>query len=153
MNEQIEMVRTFHRRIGAPVERSPRLLAGSSAVAQHFAESLAGLASKAREVKEPLFIRLGLCLEELSEWLWAHAGGELAEAADAIADRLFVLLGDAVESGLPLPDLFQAVAESNLSKTANVTSKDGKGVKGNDFISPRDQIAKIIAEALKGEME
>ena len=122
------------------------MLSGSSKIAKRFANTIADIASEAREIKQPLFLRLGLCLEELSEWLTAHAEGDVFEAADAIADRLFVLFGDAVETGLPLTVLFEAVAESNHSKVANTTSKDGKGLKGRDYVDPKDRIRKIIAE-------
>ena len=57
-----------------------------------------------------------MAVEELGEWLAANGKSDLPGAADALGDRLYVLLGDAVATGIPLPEVFEAVHESNWSK-------------------------------------
>lgn len=92
-----------------------------------------------------LLLRLSLALEELAEWLMAHATGDLVGAADAWADRIYALLGDAVATGLPASQLFEAVHASNLSKSPPTTS-GGKAVKGPDYVPPN--IATVLRRAM-----
>jgi predicted HAD superfamily Cof-like phosphohydrolase len=82
-----------------------------------------------------------MTLEELAEWLRAHAQQDLTAAADAIGDRLYLLLGDAVASGLPLTEIFRTVHSSNMTKMTGV----GKAVKGRSFRRP--EIAAILEKA------
>jgi predicted HAD superfamily Cof-like phosphohydrolase len=83
-----------------------------------------------------------MMLEELREWLFAHANSNLVDAADALADRFYLLLGDAVATGLPLADLFQEVHKSNMGKLAGVRTGVGKGLKGPNYCRP--QIEKVL---------
>ena len=77
-----------------------------------------------------------MAAEELGEWLTANAKSDLSDAADALGDRLYVLLGDAVATGIPLPEVFEAVHESNWSKLPLVTTGVGKAFKGPDYLVP-----------------
>lgn len=63
-------------------------------------------------------LRAELSAEELDEYVQACKAGDIVEIADAIADRLFLVLGDAVAHGLDgiLPELFEEVVASNMSK-------------------------------------
>ena len=84
-----------------------------------------------------------MILEELAEWLLAHANSNLVDVADALSDRFYLLLGDAVATGLPLTDLFQEVHRSNMTKLAAVHTVVGKGIKGPSYERPK--IAKELA--------
>lgn len=149
LDEAIGLVRSFHQRIQAPVAEKPALLTrhpgkalGATILVGKLATELAQLADGDKDL---LLCRAAMELEELSEWLLAHAQSNLVGAADALADRLYVLLGDAVATGLPPGDLFLAVHESNMSKLNAVHTGLGKGVKGPDYERPR--IAEILARA------
>src|SRR5262245_20797281 len=111
LDDALGNVRSFYRRIGAPVVELPTLLPGrpakalaaSTLVAQLRKEVLSG----ADGDKDVVLCRAAMVLEELREWLFAHASSNLVDAADALADRFYLLLGDAVATGLPLAELFQ----------------------------------------------
>lgn len=75
-----------------------------------------------------LLQRAAMALEELAEWLSAHANGDLVAAADAWADRVYVLFGDAVAAGLPAADLFAEVHRSNMTEELD-SAGTGKPVK------------------------
>ena len=55
--------------------------------------------------------------------------GELVAAADAIGDRMYVLLGDAVGAGMPSEQIFDELLRSNTSKAiqSEATVKRIKG--------------------------
>jgi len=74
-------------------------------------------------------------LEELAEWIQAHANDNLVAAADAWADRAYVLFGDAVAAGLPAATLFAEVHRSNLTKEP-VASGSGKARKAPGYTPP-----------------
>ncbi|MGM0488023.1 MAG: phosphoribosyl-ATP diphosphatase, partial [Planctomycetota bacterium] len=61
--------------------------------------------------------------------------GDLVGAADAWADRAYVLFGDAVASGLPAGELFAEVHRSNMSKDL-VADGTGKATKGTNYRPP-----------------
>ncbi len=86
-----------------------------------------------------------MVLDELCEWLFAHANSNLIGVADALADRFYLLLGDAVATGLPLGDLFQEIHKSNMSKLAGVHTGVGKSVKGRNYSRP--QIEKVLVQS------
>ena len=65
------------------------------------------------------------------------------EATDALADRLFVLLGDAVACGLPIGPAFELVAKSNATKQ-QMRLSDGKGEKGEGYMCPKNQLGELL---------
>ncbi|MBA3481438.1 MAG: nucleoside triphosphate pyrophosphohydrolase family protein [Pirellulales bacterium] len=134
------LVRLFHQRIKAPIAAKPQTLKCDPASALLYSQRLSELSKEAADAAngttDVLLSRLAMTLEELSEWLAAHANGDVAAAADALGDRLYLLVGDAVATGLPLGEIFTAVHESNLSKLPGVTTGLGKGVKGSDYQRP-----------------
>jgi len=73
---------------------------------------------------------------------------DIVEVADAIADAIYVLIGTALEFGIPLEKVWNEVHRSNMSKLDDdgnpVYREDGKVLKSNNF-SPPD-IASIIYE-------
>ena len=127
-----EMVADFHRHIGARIADKPQLLTCRSHATRWLAMQIEALAKTAAQgadgTTDLLLSRVALALEELAEWLTAHADNNLTAAADAIADRCYVLIGDAVAAGMPLADLFAEVHNSNITKLPGVTNGNGKAV-------------------------
>jgi len=139
MEAEIAKVTQFHHAVHAPIGSEPALLATNSADARKLACQLRGLLAETLSLVaggDPLIARVRMSLEETAEWVEAHADGNLIAAADAWADRCYVLLGDAVASGLPASELFNAVHESNMTK-AQVRGGDGKAAKAEAYKSPR----------------
>jgi predicted HAD superfamily Cof-like phosphohydrolase len=60
--------------------------------------------------------RINFLKEELDELIEACEGGELAEAADALADLCWVALGTAHHFGLPFDKVWEEVRRSNMEK-------------------------------------
>jgi predicted HAD superfamily Cof-like phosphohydrolase len=143
----LDLVRRFHERIKAPIAATPQTLNCDAASALAFSIRLTklskDLASASNGMHDVLLGRAALAVEELGEWLAAHANGDLVGAGDAIGDRLYVLLGDAVASGLPLSEILFEIHQSNMTKFAGVTTGVGRGVKGPAY-SPPD-IAGVLA--------
>lgn len=140
LSDCLVAVAAFHRRIGAPVAAQPGLLPAVPAAAFSAAGRLRTLAADLAVASNPADLlgnRLALALEELAEWVEAHVRQDLVAAADAAGDRLYVLLGDAVATGLPLPAIFSEVHRSNLTKQAGAVGGGTKGLKGADYAPPR----------------
>ena len=78
-----------------------------------------------------------MSLEETAEWLQAHLDDDLVGAADAMGDRYYVLLGDAVSSGMPLSRIFDEVHRSNMSKAAHRQGELGKSQKSDGYQKPK----------------
>lgn len=95
MKEQLAQLREFQTKFRSIVNNKPTLLEPKDCV-----------------------LRYDLSKEELYEYAEACKNNDIVEIADAIVDRLFLALGDAVAHGLDevLPELFQEVVESNMSK-------------------------------------
>lgn len=140
MDAALNEVRKFHCQIGAAVIDSPTLLACQAESATEVAVAIRGLLTRCRDMAgggSDLLSRLCLDLEELAEWVEAHAAGDLVAAADAWGDRLYVLLGDAVAAGLPANAIFEEVHRSNMTKTVAKAGNLGKGTKAVAFRPPR----------------
>lgn len=131
-------VAQFHERVASPVALSPRTLPCDRASAALFAARFSDLAKELAEIAygDVLLKRASFAIEELGEWFTAHAEGDLVGVADAIGDRLYVLLGDAVATGMPLTAIFQEVHRSNMTKCRKTESSDGKGAKRSRYLAP-----------------
>ena len=88
-------VRDFHRKFDLPAhpEAPPQFLA-----------------------PDVLQYRLGFLLEELNEFTLAMEQRDLAEAADALADLVYVALGTAHLMRLPFEQVWQEIQRANLAK-------------------------------------
>ncbi|HJN13663.1 MAG TPA: nucleoside triphosphate pyrophosphohydrolase family protein [Pirellulaceae bacterium] len=145
MQDAIDNVRDFHRHIGAPIAQSPTLLPCRRDDAATIAVQLRDLATTCHQMAQTagdLPSRLSLALEEMAEWTEAHAAGDLVAAADAWGDRMYVLLGDAVATGLPGGAILDEVHRSNMSKELGSATVAGKGVKTDRFVPP--DLAKLL---------
>lgn len=136
MHVQLNQVTEFHQHIHATVAEKPQLLPGSTETAGILAKDLRDVITRldGREGGE-LVQRCAMAIEELAEWLEAHVEGNLVSAGDAWADRCYVLLGDAVATGLPAEKLFNAVHVSNMTK-CSANSTTGKGNKVASYEPP-----------------
>ena len=75
-------------------------------------------------------------LEETIECIEVHEQDDLVAVADALGDRAYLLLGDAVSTGIPLEKVFTEVHRSNMTKKGGLQSGEGKGVKSQGFEEP-----------------
>lgn len=133
--DMLNSVRDFHQRIGAAVSEVPQLLACSEESTIKLAHGIRQLIrNNSTSPTDQLSLRAHLALEELAEWLEAHAAGDIVAAADAWADRAYVLFGDAVATGLPATELFNEVHRSNMTKSG--AGRTGKGIKGDEYQPP-----------------
>jgi predicted HAD superfamily Cof-like phosphohydrolase len=120
-------VKLFRYKMGLPLGSKPHLL--SSEHASYHARFI---------------------LEELSEFLMANEEQNLVDAADALADLTYVVLGCALHMGLPFDEIFQAVHHSNMLKEiapSDVRSKRGMHfnlTKPKDWLPPEVAIRKLI---------
>ena len=138
MRNATSMVREFHRKMRAPVSGAPRLLPGTPSHVRRAAEAVHELGEQiGREAVEQDVVlnRAAMVLEELAEWLEAHSRSDLIAAADAWADRAYVLFGDAVAAGLPTERLFNEVHRSNMTKDCGPIDS-GKAEKGLRYRPP-----------------
>ena len=95
MKQQIKQLEEFQKAFNSTYSNTPTLLS-----------------------KEEWELRYKLSEEELLEYKEACEAGDLVEITDSIADRLFLIIGDAVSHGLQhiLEDAFNEVVRSNMSK-------------------------------------
>ena len=90
-------------------------------------------------------LRIKLSQEELNEYEEAVNNKDLVEVADALTDRLYVLLGDFLAHGMQdlLEPLFDEVQASNMSKLTKdgqvLRREDGKILKSDQFFQPNLQ--------------
>lgn len=94
-------------------------------------------------------LRMRLINEEIKELTEAVEANDIINIADAIADAIYVLIGTALEFGIPLDRVWEEVVRTNNAKinpeTGKVTKRaDGKVLKPAGWVPPR------IYEALFG---
>lgn len=139
MQSALEKVRCFHQAIGAPISPVGQFLP-TSRFAVEQAVQLRNMVLQCRQYSitaNDLLARLALDLEELAEWVEAHIDQDFRAVTDALGDRLYVLLGDAVAVGCPLEEAFEAVHTSNMTKVRDGVDACGKALKGSGYQSPR----------------
>lgn len=90
----------------------------------HIATDTPVLSVPAWPADERVDLRVSLIAEEVTrELLPAIARRDLAETADAIVDSIYVLLGAALEFGIPIHVVWDAVHVANMNKA--VPQPDG----------------------------
>lgn len=92
-------------------------------------------------------LRYELIREELEEFRVALMQNNLVEAADALADLAYVVMGGFVTFGIDPNPVLAEVHRSNMSKAGGGKREDGKIKKGPNY-SPPD-LARVIGEQLK----
>lgn len=112
-----EMVGHFHRLMGVPILERP------------------GFPSPVRTE-----LRKRLISEEHDELFEALYTGDLVKVADGIADLIYVLIGTALEFGIPIREVFAAVQYSNVAKMGPdgkpIVREDGKIIKPEGWRPP-----------------
>ena len=98
--------------------------------------------------RERIELRQRLLREEYFEWLSAITNRDMVEVADALADMIYIIVGTALEFGIPLDRVWDEVQRSNMAKVDPETGRvekraDGKVVKPVNWTPPR------IREALE----
>lgn len=97
-----------------------------------------------------LELRINLIREEvLEELIPAMEANDLLEIADAMADSIYVIVGAALEYGIPLHLVWDEVQRSNMAKVNPSTGKvskraDGKILKPEGWEPPTKAIAKLL---------
>ena len=85
-------------------------------------------------------LRVSLINEELEEFKEAIKNNDLKEAADALADILYVTYGAGHAFGINLDKCFDEVQKSNMSKLGNdgkpIYNEQGKVMKGPKYFKP-----------------
>lgn len=108
MTEQEKQVREFMQKAGQEVPAKPTMPS-----------------------ENIIALRQSLIVEEASELADATT---IVEAADAIGDLLYVVLGAAVAYGIDLEPIFEEIHRSNMSKFIDGHRReDGKWVKGPSY--------------------
>ena len=86
---------------------------------------------------EKFFFRDKFMAEELEEFHTSHQHGDLAGAADALVDLVYVAMGTAVLMGLPWQPLWDAVQAANMAKgRAKADGSDSKRGSALDVVKP-----------------
>lgn len=87
-------------------------------------------------------LRIDLIDEEVNrELIPAMRTGSMALIADAMADSIYVIVGAALEYGIPIDRVWAAVQAANMAKVDPVTGKvrkrsDGKVLKPDGWTAP-----------------
>lgn len=97
-------------------------------------------------------ISMQCLLEESSEFLEAHKGGDIIGCIDAIVDLQYFAMGMLYKMGIPaakIDAICTAVHNANMTKVRGSHAKRGDGevadaVKPADWISPEERIAEIL---------
>lgn len=128
MKNKLNKVKEFQLAFNSPVNETPQLLS----------------LDRAR-------LRFKLMREENEEYLEAHENGDLIEVADALGDKLYILLGTILENGMQhkIDEVFEEIHMSNMSKLGedgkpiingenqtDTTRPLGKVLKGPNYFKP-----------------
>ncbi len=106
-------VAAFYERFGIPAPATPRLME-----------------------RKILRFRTSRLIEELMEFVDAHGAGDLAAAADALVDLVYVALGTAIGMGLPWPEIWEAVHAANMKKERAGTEARSRHRFAGDVVKP-----------------
>jgi predicted HAD superfamily Cof-like phosphohydrolase len=120
MDKNIKMVQEFHETFGIGV----------------------GTDFKKKLDRNIVELRHRLMAEENDEYLEAALNGNYVEVADALGDKLYVLLGTIIEHGMQdvIQSVFEEIHRSNMSKLGAdgkpIYREDGKAIKGENYVPP-----------------
>lgn len=99
--------------------------------------------------------RLNLIKEEVAELEDALYQGDIVEAADALADIIWVVYGTAHAFGMDLDDLIEEVGRSNNTKLIGSALRKKRGLKvqkGPAYEPPKIE-QKLIEQTRRGQEE
>jgi NTP pyrophosphatase (non-canonical NTP hydrolase) len=89
-------------------------------------------------------LRISLIAEEFKELRETLDANDVIGVSDALADLLYVVIGSALQWGIPIERVFEEVHRSNMTKTGGAKRADGKILKGSNY-SPPD-LSFVVAE-------
>ena len=94
--------------------------------------------------------RFKFLMEEVGEFYTGCKQGNIVDAADALADTVYVALGTAYMMGLPWDAIWAAVQRANMAKVRGTTSRgnliDAKKPEG--WVGPEKEIAAAILKEI-----
>lgn len=97
--------------------------------------------------------RFKFLIEEIDELWEAYDTGDLAGAADALIDLVYVAMGTAQMMDLPWPALWDEVQRANMAKVRATGANDPRAKRGSalDVVKPKGwrppDIAAVLSEA------
>lgn len=100
--------------------------------------------------RECVELQQRLLLEEYLEWLQAVSERDMVEVADALADMVYIIVGTALEFGIPLDRVWDEVQRSNMAKVDPVSGRvarreDGKILKPQGWEAPN--VAGVLGDS------
>lgn len=117
MNNWVEQVAEFHEIYGLPIVEKPTLAP-----------------------EDRYLLRYALIFEELCEFADAVKDEDIVEVADSLGDLIYVIVGAALEYGIPLDEVVSEIHRSNLSKLDEdgkpIYNEMGKVMKGKNYSPP-----------------
>ena len=132
------LVRRFHHVYGLPVQTDGASLERESLgmrmslIAEEFAELVGAVYGRAARDEIESSYRRAVAADD--------GARDTVEAADALADLVYVIYGMALETGIDLAAVLAEVQRSNMSKLGvdgrPVHREDGKVLKGPDYFPP-----------------
>ena len=138
------LVRRFHRIYGLPVQTDGASLERESLnmrmslIAEEFAELVGAVYGQAARTEVESGYRRAVAADD--------GARDTVEAADALADLIYVIYGMALETGIDLAAVLAEVQRSNMSKLGAdgkpVYREDGKVLKGPDYFAP--DVAEVL---------
>lgn len=85
--------------------------------------------------------------EETSELLKAHEDCNLVDAADALGDLVYLLVGASQVMGLPFDKVLSAVHKANMKKVPGASKRHRNDVaKPTDWVGPEQDIEALLLE-------
>ena len=137
-NDPEALVRRFHHVYGLPVQTDGASLERESLdmrmslIAEEFSELVGAVYGQAARNEVESGYRSAVAVD--------GGGRDAVEAADALADLVYVIYGMALETGIDLAAVLAEVQRSNMSKLGvdgrPVHREDGKVLKGPDYFPP-----------------
>jgi len=138
------LVRRFHHVYGLPVQTDGASLERESLnmrmslIAEEFAELVGAVYGQAARTEVESGYRRAVTADD--------GARDTVEAADALADLIYVIYGMALETGIDLAAVLAEVQRSNMSKLGAdgrpVYREDGKVLKGPDYFAP--DVAEVL---------
>ncbi|WP_296535199.1 bifunctional GNAT family N-acetyltransferase/nucleoside triphosphate pyrophosphohydrolase family protein [uncultured Actinomyces sp.] len=143
-NDPEALVRRFHHVYGLPVQTDGASLERESLhmrmslIAEEFAELVGAVYGQAARSEVESGYRSAVAVDD--------GGRDAVEAADALADLVYVIYGMALETGIDLAAVLAEVQRSNMSKLGAdgkpIYREDGKVLKGPGYFAP--DVAQVL---------
>lgn len=146
MQKPFDDVKAFHNVGGHIVRAKPELPvlddtdeSDEQFMLEDMSEDLLEYASELKHYESEQALRARLMTEELGEILKAFVDDDMEGVADGLADLCYVTIGTALQFGIDLPAVWDAVQEANMAKFPNgevLRDKQGKIMKPEGWTGP-----------------